>query len=291
MSFKNPIPENMMPETCFEEIGDITLQYLKYEGDDPTVIFLHATGFLPMLWHPIVRKLNLPNKVIAPYFCDHREPSEKGTAWITLAEDLAGLCRKLNIKNPVLAGHSMGATIMVLAESLFHVGARGIVLIEPIMFPRDYYRMADSISATPLVEKTLKRRNSWEDPAQMKEYLKTKDLFSNWKEEFLDLYVEYGTVRKGGSDLELTCPPPREADLFKGSVSLDPWPLLPDIKCPVVVVEGEKSGNRSLIDLSKIASTIPGGRLSVVKNAGHLVPMEQPEATVEIIRSFISSLT
>ncbi|NLW66226.1 MAG: alpha/beta hydrolase, partial [Bacteriovoracaceae bacterium] len=57
-----------MPEILTQDIGDVDLSYLLYEGDGPTLILMHATGFLPWLWHPIARELAPSYRVIAPYF-------------------------------------------------------------------------------------------------------------------------------------------------------------------------------------------------------------------------------
>ena len=161
--------------------------------------------------------------------------------WIALAEDIAQLCDKLKLESPILIGHSMGATVMTLAEAIHHIGAMGMILIEPIFFPKDYYTLSDHIHDHPLVEKSLHRRNQWDNRKAVKDYLKTKPLFAHWKEEFLDLYVQHGTVKKERPVLELTCSPQREAELFMGSMGVDPWPLLPQVQCPVLVVEGENS--------------------------------------------------
>jgi len=39
------------------DIGGASIPYLYYDGNGPTIVFLHATGFLPWLWHPIAREL------------------------------------------------------------------------------------------------------------------------------------------------------------------------------------------------------------------------------------------
>ncbi len=78
------------PKIRSQDIGDADLQYLFYDGSGPTIILLHATGFLPWLWHPIARELSDSFQIIAPYFCDHREtdPAKGGLSWMKLADDV-----------------------------------------------------------------------------------------------------------------------------------------------------------------------------------------------------------
>jgi pimeloyl-ACP methyl ester carboxylesterase len=71
-----------------------------------------------------------------------------------------------------------------------------------------------------------------------------------------------------------------------GSKAYDPWPLLPEIKCPVLVLEGEHTENRGFIDQEKASRAFARGTYQLVKGAGHLIPMEKPEETAHIIRHF-----
>ncbi|MCD6584507.1 MAG: alpha/beta hydrolase, partial [Desulfobacteraceae bacterium] len=123
------------------DIGDTSLQYLSYEGNGPTLIFMHATGFLPWLWHPIARKLTDSFKIISPYFCDHRSAdSEKGGLdWLLLAEDLTKFCKCLEIKSPFMVGHSMGGAVITIAGGQFGLSIEKLLLIEPIFLPREFY--------------------------------------------------------------------------------------------------------------------------------------------------------
>ncbi|MEJ2037579.1 MAG: alpha/beta hydrolase [Desulfosarcinaceae bacterium] len=282
--------ETRQPQTKTQNIGDTDLQYLHYEGPEPAIVLLHATGFLPWLWHPIAVKLSKTNRVIAPYFCDHRESELErgGLGWVTLAEDLAALCHGLNLEKPFLVGHSMGATVMTFAEAGYGLGASGMILIEPIFFPEHYYHADVRVEDHPLAVKSLKRRNRWKNAREVKAYLKSKPLFARWKEEFLDLYIQHGTVERASSGLELTCAPQREAALFMGGMPYDPWPVIPKVQCPVLIVEGENSGNRAFIDLAAAAARFKNGRLVTIAGAGHLIPMEMPDEVLAAIRDFVA---
>jgi lipase len=280
------------PKALSANIGDTDLQYLFYEGTQPPLVMLHATGFLPWLWHPIARELAGTHRVIAPYFCDHRiaDLDKGGLDWMMLAEDLSKLCRQLKIDHPVLVGHSMGATVMTYAQAVFDLNASGMILIEPIFFAEDYYRMDIRPEDHPLASKSLKRRNHWDNAMDVKAYLKTKPLFANWEEEFLDLYIEHGTLGDEKNGLELTCAPPREAAIYMGDKAHDPWPLIPRIQCPVLVIEGAESSNREFIDLAAAASLFPKGRFQRIADAGHLIPMEKPKEILGIIAEFVRSV-
>ncbi len=276
------------PSILTQNIGDTLLTYLFYEGRGPTMVMLHATGFLPWLWHPIARSLSSSCRVIAPYFCDHREsdPDAGGLNWMTLAEDLGEFCGALKVRSPFLVGHSMGATVLTIASARYGLKPAAMVLIEPIFLPRDFYNAAIKVNDHPLAAKSIRRRNQWRDASEARNYLQSRSLFKPWDDEMLSLYLQHGMKDRPGGGLELTCSPRREAALFMGGVQYDPWPLLPQVTCPVLVLEGEKSDNRHFIDLKKIASLFPNAVHRLIRDAGHLIPMEKPAETTAVIREF-----
>jgi lipase len=282
----------MNPRIRSQNIGHTELSYLLYDENGPPMIFLHATGFLPWLWHPIAVKLSSHYQIIVPYFSNHRggDPAKGGINWLLLAEDFSMFCKRLNIDNPLLVGHSMGATISAMVTALYGVQSKGMVLIEPIFLPRSFYLAQMSVSDHPLARKAIQRKNSWQNEAEAMEYFKSKALFTSWNEEVLKLYVRYGMIRTHTGTLQLACSPQHEAALFMGGMQYDPWPLLPNVTCPVLILEGEKSENRHLIDLTEVVSHLSQGSHKIIKGAGHLIPMELPEMTAAIIGDYFQHI-
>jgi pimeloyl-ACP methyl ester carboxylesterase len=288
---ERPMTDNRMPQVLTQDIGDTDLSYLLYESDGPTLILLHATGFQPWLWHPIARELSKTWRIVAPYFCDHREsdPEKGGLSWMRVAEDLTILCSKLGIEKPGLVGHSMGATVLALAHAAFGLGSTGLVLMEPIFLPEDFYKVDITLDMHPLASKAIKRRDHWHSREELQAYLKSRPLFGKWDDEMISLYIDYGFTPGETGGLILACSPRREASLFMGGVHYDPWPLLPKLTAPVLVMEGAESENRAFIDLKKAVSLMPRGKYLLMEGTGHLIPMELPGQTTELIREFFSA--
>jgi pimeloyl-ACP methyl ester carboxylesterase len=61
---------------------------------------------------------------------------------------------------------------------------------------------------------------------------------------------------------------------------------LADIGCPTLVVAAEEDQLRSPDEARELANGIPGARLEVVPHAGHLVPIEQPQALARLLADF-----
>lgn len=280
------------PELSRIEIDDAQIEYLAYGDKGPAVVLLHATGFLPWLWHPIAKALSDDYRVIAPCLFGHRasDPYKGGLGWRRLAEDVALMCGRLGIERPFFVGHSMGAAVGMLAHAVQGADSAGMVLIEPIFLPAENYRIPVLPEQHPLAAKALKRRNSWPDRQAVWEDFGNKPFFRSWDAQVLALYIEYGTRRTDSGTVVLTCSPRQEASLFMGGMQHDPWPELPKVRCPVLVVEGAASENRHWIDLKRTTGMIPRGRYAQVAGAGHLIPMEKPGETLDLIRTFLDSV-
>lgn len=279
-----------MPMEQHTDLGEAVLFYLDYGGNGPPVVLLHATGFNPWLWHPIASALALDCRVIVPSFCDHREsdPDSGGLGWTVLGDDLAAFCKQSKLPPPLLVGHSMGGAIAALAQGRSYLNARGIILIEPIFLPQEIYARNVTLQDHPLARRALKRRNHWKSRNEAREYFIERKLFRLWDSEVLDLYLTRGMKESADGTLSLACSPRQEASLFMGGCLYNPWPLLSTIRCPILLVEGEHSEYRKLIDFDRISSLLSNSKRTVIAGAGHLIPMEQPATVTTLIRSFQS---
>jgi pimeloyl-ACP methyl ester carboxylesterase len=59
---------------------------------------------------------------------------------------------------------------------------------------------------------------------------------------------------------------------------------------PTLVVVGEADGVTPPAQARAMAASIPGAKLAIIPGAGHLPPLEQPDATTERLREFLRSL-
>ncbi len=279
-------------ELKMQDVGGAELPYLYYEGGPRQILFAHATGFLPWLWHPIIEEFIPQYSVWAPYICNYRscEPEKGGLSWDVIAQDLATFCHGQKIEKPILVGHSMGATVLTIAVSAYGVKPRGMILIEPIFLPDEFYKTEISLKDHPLASKSIKRVNHWQSETEAMAYLKSRSFFSDWDEEVLHLYMQYGMEKQQAGDMRLTCTPESEAAMFMGGWSRDPWPLLTKIECPVLMIEGEKSPNIGLVDIKKAVSLLPQGKYGSVAEAGHLIPMQKPAEIAGVVKEFIAKL-
>ena len=72
------------------------------------------------------------------------------------------------------------------------------------------------------------------------------------------------------------------------AIRIDRRPDLPRIKCPTIVVCGRDDAATPLFLSEEIAKAIPAAALVVVEQCGHLVTMEKPEETNQILKLWLS---
>jgi pimeloyl-ACP methyl ester carboxylesterase len=65
--------------------------------------------------------------------------------------------------------------------------------------------------------------------------------------------------------------------------------LLPSISCPTLVLVGRQDALTPPSLAEEIAAGIPGARLEIIPECGHLSSLEQPEAVNRALRSWLNT--
>lgn len=71
---------------------------------------------------------------------------------------------------------------------------------------------------------------------------------------------------------------------------VDEQALLGQIHCPCLVLAGENDRLRSRAEAEELHRGISGSRLEIIAGTGHMIPLEQPEALVDVIRQWLRGL-
>jgi pimeloyl-ACP methyl ester carboxylesterase len=62
--------------------------------------------------------------------------------------------------------------------------------------------------------------------------------------------------------------------------------ILPTIKCPVLVIHAAQDKNFKLEEHEELVHQMQNAKLAIVENAGHMSPMEMPQAITALLRSW-----
>lgn len=260
-------------------------------GAAPPLVLLHATGFLAALWRPIAERLANRFRVVAVDQRGHGESDKPagGYTFEAFARDLQHVIEALELERPLAAGHSAGASTIVVHAAQHPGVIRRAVLIEPILPRQDWLaNPPGGRNNHSLAEGARRRRAVWRDREEAFRSYRKKDTFRTWREDVLRLYVEEGLRERDDGQVELKCPPEIESAFFEAVRGPDFWSLLPQMQCPTLLIWGEEShlhGRGLDIDTQ---TALPRARTVVVPGTTHFLPQERPDEVARLMEEFLS---
>jgi pimeloyl-ACP methyl ester carboxylesterase len=266
------------------ETNGIRMHYSRTGGDKPPLVLSHGATDSGLCWSRVARALEADYDVIMPDARGHGLSSAPEDAYTAAdhAADLAGLIRALQLQQPALAGHSMGAgtTLRLIADE--PLLARCAVLEDPGL------RMTSPSPSTP----------GQPDPR------------GGIRRVVLDAQ---------SSDIETTIRRGREASPLWGDEEWEPWAeskqqvsrqfmetmgrrgampqdwpeLLARVRCPVLLVTSDPE--RGAIVTPEAAQEakriLPSLEVVRLSGAGHNIRREQFEAFMAAVSGFLASHT
>ena len=253
------------------------------------VVFVHANGFNARTYRTILAPLARDLRVLAVDQRGHGRSTLPAdtvgrTSWNGLRDDLLALLETLNIRDVVLAGHSMGGTACVLAQALAADRVRRVVLFDPVVMPAAGPVDPEQLSNSPLVQGALRRRSVFPDKATVVSAYTGRGAFRTWQGEMLADYVADGFRERDDGQVELSCAPEWEASNF-ASHAHDTWGAFEQAKVPIRILRAEE-GSTCRED-PKLDALVAAGRIQVETVAGtsHVLPMERPDLVQAELRA------
>lgn len=268
--------------------GDLRVHY-RDEGprDAPAVVLVHGFAASLHAWEPWVQRLSPEYRVVSLDLPGHgltRAPDgyqASGERSVAVVDELT---RRLGVERFVLGGNSMGGGVAWNYALTHPDRLRGLVLVDAAGWPdpdrdRQDAPMVFKLLANPVGRYVL--RNT--DPALMAE----RGLKQAYGDERL---VTDALVTRY---VELARAPGHRAILTGGRGGAGK-PVTPEtfraIRTPTLVMTGEKDALIPAAHARGFAGAIPGAKLVVYPEGGH-VPMEQlPDRSAADLRAFLETL-
>ena len=250
------------------------------QPDSPAVVLPHCWGCSHEIWMPVARRLREEGYRVVLYDQRGHGASTRGTAPLTvemLAHDLETVLEATDVRDAVLAGHSMGGmSIMSLAThrpGVLRERAKATVLVATAasnVGDRTFggLHLARGVIASPVLSKAMTMRNGhifvrgvFGTDAVRAHMDLTRDLFGNCD----------GNVR---------------GDWLAALATIDVVDGIATIDMPTTVMVGSRDTLTVPAKADQMASAIPGARLVTLEDRGHMLPLEDPDSvTDEIVRA------
>ena len=272
-----------------ERFGDFSVLHRETSGVRPVAVhFAHASGFNAETYRELLRDLDPALDVYAMDARGHgmsEAPADprKLRSWRQYRQDLEAFVETLS-RPTVLAGHSMGATVSMELAALRPDLVQGLVLIDPVIVPPRHVPML-ALARTfgvagrliPISQAAARRRMEFPSREAAVENYVGKGPFRTWPREWIEAYVDGGTIDTEEGTVRLSCDRVWESRTF-ASASVNPYRQIEKLQCPVTLIAREHDGppfTRASRDA--FMQRQPDTRLLILEEASHFMTMEHPE--------------
>jgi esterase len=283
----------MQPGRGVGEDGYLTIHGLRHHyirwGDPEAepVVFLHGLMNNARYWEPIATRFTKDYGVYAPDLRGHGESEHAPGGYLVwaFAMDLRGFVEEMDFESFDLVAHSIGSRVAMSYAREHSHRLRHLVLAD--MGPQ----MADA-GARGIRKSTgdSRKQPGFATEAEALEHYAT--LYPGQTKEFLKRQVGASLVLDEASgNLVFRFDPAIHEATGRGAIAEIPylWESLEHIKCPTLVVRAEKSKVLSREIAEQMVERLPNASLVEIADAGHQVPLHQPEAFAETVRAFLAS--
>lgn len=261
-------------------------------ADRPTLHFAHANGFNALTYRRLLSPLAKDFRIRAWDARGHgltKLPADPANHrnWYVYRDDLIRFMEGWAEETgaPVmLAGHSMGGAMSLMAAAERPDLVRGLLLIDPVLIPNRQRRILNLVqklglggsSGFDLARGAEKRRAEFPDAETMLRAYTGRGAFRSWPQEVIADYIEGGTIARDDGTLELACKPAWEAANFRsqGHDSIAP---IAQLKAPLTLVYAGPGSTCRAPAPALLAEHDRQATILRIGRASHFIPMEFPE--------------
>ncbi|MBL7938680.1 MAG: alpha/beta fold hydrolase [Flavobacteriales bacterium] len=244
----------------------------------PTILLIHGFPQDHTLWDPQLAALSEVAHVLAPDLrgFGNSDPPKDVMPMQTFARDLCALLDERGIDRAVVCGLSMGGYVALTFLSLWPERVQALVLCNT-------KATADTPEAREARHETA-RNAKQKGVAVIARGMIGKVLSLHTRTEKPELVAQVGSMMARQS-------PEAVAAASLGMAERpDRMVMLPSIDVPTLVITGEADELMPITTSKVMAEAIPGAKLVVLPNAGHLSNLEAPELFNTTVRDFLASL-
>ena len=292
---------NEMREDLLDANG-LRFRALRWDGGIPPALFVHATSFCADGWRPVVAEFRrasaMPLRSVAIDQRGHGgsdAPTDPAAyQWTQVADDVAAIASKLMAEDPtrgpvIGVGHSSGATALLAAAGMHPERFAALVAIEPVLWDAPADRGTDSFAgSTFLASAARRRRDRFASREQARERLRAKPPFAHFDPVAFDA-VSSGLFAADGDGVRLICSGEREAACYEGAAALALWPLVAQIRAPLLLVLGDRGAVAPALR-DRLVAALPSVQVVTIARASHFVALEHSREVGAVIARFLAAV-
>ncbi len=264
----------------------ITVHDLGGAGGTPLVM-AHGAGLHGLVWSPVATKLRSVFHCLsfdARGHGDSRGPRRGRVDWHAFGTDVLAVVDGLGLSRPFGAGHSLGATALLLAEQARPGTFGGLYCFEPVVPAADPPLGRDPDSW--LAAAARRRRDAFVSRDEAQLHFRSRPPFASVAPEALSAYLQHGLEEHPDGSVRLKCRPDDEAAVYEMATAHDCFVNLDRVHCPVAIAWGGHTERYRERAAAPIAARLAQPCFEMVPGVGHLGPLESPEMVAASVRAF-----
>ena len=278
-----------------------TIPFTDFGGTGAPLHFLHANGYPPACYQPLLELLRPRFHNLAmhlrPLWADSN-PQELHD-WHPLSDDFLRFLADREADPALVVGHSVGGIVALRAALKEPRRFRGLVLVDPVLFPPYFILLRNLARVTglgwkkhPKIPAALNRRRHFDDLETVFRGYRRRAVFRNLSDESLRAYIAGMTRPRPEGGFELVYSPEWEARIYFSGIwrDLDLWRGLKHLQAPTLIIRGAQSDTFWAQTSARVQRANPKVQVEAIESAGHLVPLESPEKVSRLISEFASQI-
>lgn len=287
------LPEKQLADadSKFVRVNGLDVHYKEMGRGKQVFILLHGFGASVYSWREVMLPFSRLGRVIAfdrPAFGLTSRPlagswtGESPYSPEAQTKLVIGLMDALGVEQAWLVGNSAGGTVSVATALVFPQRVKGLILVDAAIYAgggspdwvRPLFNTPQLDHLGPLLARQLQARgddfirSAWHNPQNV-----TPEILAGYRKP----------LQANHWDVALW-------ELTKASHSLGLDKRLSELKMPVLVLTGDDDRIVPTEQSLRLGREIPGAKLVVIQNSGHLSHEEKPVEFMQAVQDFLSGL-
>ena len=280
------VPDVHLPTERDVVVNGIRLHLLDWGATGaPPIVLLHGGSLTAHTWDVVCLALSDRYRCLAVDLRGHGEsewPPDADYALDTLAADVRRVIETEGLRRPVVIGMSLGGLTAMRLAAEISADLSGLVIVDvsPEMHLEAARRIVDFVRVDREVD-------------SIDDFISRSVAFNPTRRpDLLRRSLQYNVRRLPNGRWTWKSDPRRldDADLAAmRDEHAQLWELVAHIRCPALVVRGERSRVLLDEDAARLVATIPDAAGVVVAGAGHTVQGDNPRRLLEVVEPFLAS--
>ena len=253
-------------------VGAVALSLAEYGTQGPPLVLLHGIGSRGVSWWPVIDPFAAHARLIVPDLRGHGDSDKPPSGYLPTdyAADLAGLLDALDLRRPMMLGHSLGG-VVVLTWAVANPDRATRIVLEDVP-------LRGGTRATSLFDEWLSLASMTVDDAAAHYRRENPD----WTDEDCGRRAESITSTAPAVFTELR-------DRAAEDAVVDPIAPLAALRSPVLLVRGDLETGSMVVpsDADRLAATLPNARVVRIPRGSHSIHRDQTAAFLAAVVPFL----